>query len=108
MPCSLSTLRPNLCGGGNKNKLSEDNREKIFEAYVARRENDHFSRLVPNSEIAKNDYNIAVSSYVEQDNDVEEVDIKKLNAQITEIVTRQQELREVIDEIVADLEGGAA
>ncbi|HRS42125.1 MAG TPA: type I restriction-modification system subunit M, partial [Dysgonamonadaceae bacterium] len=94
--------------GGNKNKLSEANREKILDAYVARHDIDHFARLVPNSDIAENEYNIAVSSYVEQNNETEEVDIEKLNARIAEIVIRQQKLREAIDEIVADLEGGAA
>ncbi len=94
--------------GGNKNKLSEANREKILDAYVARRDSDHFARLVPNRDIAENEYNIAVSSYVEQNNETEEVDIEKLNARIAEIVIRQQKLREAIDEIVADLEGGAA
>jgi type I restriction enzyme M protein len=94
--------------GGNKNKLSEANREKILDAYVARRDIDHFARLVPNKDIAENEYNIAVSSYVEQNNETEEVDIEKLNARIAEIVIRQQKLREAIDEIVADLEGGAA
>ena len=94
--------------GGNKNKLSEANREKILDAYVARRDSDHFARLVPNRDIAENEYNIAVSSYVEQNNETEEVDIEKLNARIAEIVIRQQKLREAIDEIVADLEGGVA
>jgi len=93
---------------GNKNKLSEANREKILDAYVARHDIDHFARLVPNKDIAENEYNIAVSSYVEQNNETEKVDIKKLNAHIAEIVIRQQKLREAIDEIVADLEGGAA
>jgi len=62
---------------------------------------------VPNSQVAANDYNIAVSSYVEQENTAEEVDIEKLNAHIAKIVTRQNELRAAIDEIVSDLEGGS-
>jgi len=94
--------------GGNKNKLSEENRERILHAFIDRKDIDHFARLVPNSDIAENDYNIAVSSYVEQNNETEEVDIEKLNARIAEIVIRQQKLREAIDEIVADLEGGVA
>ena len=35
----------------------------------------------------------------------EEIDIEKLNAQIAEIVIKQNHLRAAIDEIVADLEG---
>ena len=93
--------------GGNKNKLSEVNRKKILSAYVDRTDIDHFARLVTSQEISENEYNIAVSSYVEQENTTEDVDIEKLNAHIAEIVIKQHKLREAIDEIVADLEGGA-
>jgi len=93
--------------GGNKNKLSDNNRKRILKAFIERKSEDYFCRLVPNSEIAENDYNIAVSSYVEQENTTEEVDIEKLNAQIAEIVIRQNKLRAAIDEIVADLEGAS-
>lgn len=92
--------------GGNKNKLSDTNRKRILKAFIDRKSEDHFCRLVPNSEIAENDYNIAVSSYVEQEDTTVEVDIEKLNAHIAEIVIRQNKLRTAIDEIVADLEGG--
>lgn len=91
--------------GGNKNKLSDANRKRILDAYIDRKDIAHFARLVPNSEIAANDYNIAISSYVEQENTSEEVNIEQLNARIAEIVIRQNKLRTAIDEIVADLEG---
>lgn len=94
--------------GGNKNKLTEPNRKKILNAFVERKDIAHFARLVPNSDIAENDYNIAVSSYVEQENTTEEVNIEKLNAHIAEIVIRQNKLRTAIDAIVADLEGVSA
>ena len=90
---------------GNKNKLAEPNRTKILDAFIQRNSIEHFARLVPNSQVAENDYNIAVSSYVEQGNTTEEVNIEELNAHIAEIVTRQNELRAAIDEIVANLEG---
>lgn len=92
--------------GGNKNKLSEANRKRILNAFIERKDEAHFTRLVLNSEIADNDYNIAVSSYVEQEDTREEIDIAKLNAEIETIVARQSELRKAIDEIVTDLEGG--
>jgi len=92
--------------GGNKNKLTEANREKILNAFIERKDNAHFAKLVLNSDIAENEYNIAVSSFVEQENTTEEVDILKLNAHIAEIVIKQNKLRIAIDEIVADLEGG--
>jgi len=91
---------------GNKNKLTETNREKILNAFIERKDDAYFAKLVPNSSIAENDYNIAVSSYVMQEDTRETVDIHKLNAHIAEIVARQNKLRTAIDEIVADLEGG--
>ncbi len=93
--------------GGNKNKLTETNRKRILDAFIQRKDIEYFARLVPNNDIAENDYNIAISSYVEQENTTEEVDIEKLNAQIAEIVLRQNRLRIAIDEIVTDLEGGS-
>lgn len=93
--------------GGNKNKLTDTNRKKILNAYIERKDYDHFAKLVLNKDIADNDYNIAVSSYVEQENTTEEVDIEILNAHIAEIVIKQNKLRTAIDEIIADLEGCA-
>ena len=88
---------------GNKNKLSDANIARILEAFVARKDDAHFARLVENDKIAGNDYNISVSSYVEQPDTREEVDIEELNMRIAEIVARQNVLRTAIDAIVATL-----
>lgn len=61
----------------------------------------HFACLVDNQSITENDYNIAVSSYVEQEDTREVVDITKLNAEISEIVAKQHSL---CTAIVADIE----
>lgn len=90
--------------GGNKNKLSDTQRKKILNAFVAREGVDHFAKLVDNKEIEANDYNIAVSSYIEQQNTSVATDIIMLNQHIGEIVARQTELRKAIDAIVNDLE----
>lgn len=92
---------------GNKNKLTEPHQKKVLDAFTARENVDHFAALVTSERIAENDYNIAVSSYVEQEDTREEVDIAELNAKIARIVARQGELRSSIDAIVADLEGKA-
>jgi type I restriction enzyme M protein len=90
--------------GGNKNKLTADNQKAVLDAFVARSNADHFARLVDNSEIAENDYNLSVTAYVEEKDTREAVDIVELNTEIAGIVARQHELRTAIDEIVADLE----
>jgi type I restriction enzyme M protein len=89
---------------GNKNKLTEENIQNILNAYVERKNRDHFSSLVPREEIKENDYNLSVSAYVEPEDDKEEIDIVKLNAEIKEIVARQQVLREEIDKIIEEIE----
>ncbi|WP_369826765.1 type I restriction-modification system subunit M [Glutamicibacter sp. 0426] len=91
--------------GGNKNKLSEANQQTLLNAFTNRESSDHFATLVENSDIAANDYNLAVSSYVEAEDTREIIDITELNARIEQIVARQAELRTSIDAIVADLEG---
>lgn len=91
--------------GGSKNKLSTENRKKILDAYADRRDIDHFAKLIKNSVIAENDYNIAVSSYVQQEDIREIVDITKLNSDLSDVVAKQNSLRLAIEEIVADLEG---
>lgn len=90
---------------GNKNKLTPKNQQTILDAYINRQDIAHFARLVPNAELMANDSNLSVSSYVEQEDTTEPVDIVALNAEIARIVARQQELRTAIDAIVADLEG---
>ena len=88
---------------GNKNKLSDANIARILEAFVARKDDTHFARLVGNEKISGNDYNISVSSYVEQPDTREEVDIEALNLRIAEIVARQNVLRTAIDAVVSTL-----
>ena len=57
-----------------------------------------------NSEIAENDYNLSVSTYVEQEDTREVIDIAVLNAEIAEIVKREDVLRAEIDRIIAEIE----
>lgn len=64
---------------GNKNKLAEEHHQKILDAYIAREDAVHFTKVVTNDEIASNGYNIAVSSYVEKEDTREATDITALN-----------------------------
>lgn len=88
---------------GNKNKLSPDNIENIHRAFAERKDVEFFTKVVNNTEIEKNSYNISVSSYVQQQDQKEVIDINKLNAEIAEIVSRENELRASIDAIIKDL-----
>lgn len=88
----------------NNNKLTEENINKIVDAFVSRADTEHFARCVPYEEIAENDYNLSVSTYVEQKDTREVIDIVKLNAEIEQIVAREQVLRDEIAKIIAEIE----
>lgn len=90
----------------NNNKLTESNIARIVEEFVSRADVEYFSRSVPYKEIAENDYNLSVSTYVEAEDTREKIDIVKLNAEIEEIVAREQVLREKIAKIIAEIEVG--
>lgn len=88
----------------NNNKLTEENIAKIVDAFVKRQDAQYFCRLVPNEEIAKQEYNLSVSTYVEQEDTREKIDIVALNAEIERIVAREQVLRDEIAKIIAGIE----
>ena len=89
----------------NNNKLTQENMDRIVETYAERKEDEHFSHLAIYDEIQENDYNLSVSTYVEAEDTREKIDIVELNAQIAEIVKKEDELRKAIDEIIAEIEG---
>jgi type I restriction enzyme M protein len=91
----------------NSNKLTAQNVEKVVEAYKSRADQEHFTRLVPNSEIVEQEYNLSISTYVEQEDTREVIDIDELNKEIEQIVARSQVLREEITKIVSGIEVGA-
>lgn len=91
----------------NNNKLTEENISKIVDEFSSREEAAHFAHLANHSEVVENDYNLSVSTYVEQEDTREVIDIVKLNAEIREIVAREQVLRDEIDRIIEEIETNA-
>ena len=89
----------------NNNKLTAANIDRIVDVYAKREEVAHFSHLAAYDEVAENDFNLSISTYVEQEDTREKVDIVKLNAEIAEIVAREDALRKEIDKIIAEIEG---
>lgn len=90
----------------NNNKLTEDNIAKIVASFIDRKDKDYFCRLVYKDKIAEQDYNLSVSTYVEQEDTREVINITELNAEIKRIVAREQVLRDEIDKIIAEIEAG--
>lgn len=88
----------------NNNKLTQANMDRIVDTFAGRLEETHFSRLASFEEIAGNDYNLSVSTYVEAEDTREKIDIQKLNAEIEEIVAREETLRKEIAAIIKEIE----
>ena len=88
----------------NSNKLTDDNIRHILDAFTGRKDIDHVCKLVSNKEIGEGGYNLSVSTYVEQEDTREKVDIVKLNAELAEIVEKENVLRAEIDRIIAELQ----
>lgn len=72
----------------NNNILEEENINKIVDEFRNRKEIEYFSRYVSRDEIAENDYNLSVSTYVEKEDTSEKIDIKVLNKEIEETVEK--------------------
>ena len=77
-----------------------------MDAFTKREDIEYFCRLVSYDEVKEQNYTLSVSTYVEQKDTREKIDIVKLNAEIKEIVAREQVLRDEIDKIIAEIEGG--
>ena len=89
----------------NNNLLEEEHIEQILKLFADKEDVPHLAKLVPIEEIAKNEYNLAVSSYVEQKDTREVINIDELNAEIRKTVANIDRLRAEIDKIVAEIEG---
>ena len=89
----------------NNNKLTPDNISRIVETYTNRKDIEHFAHLASYEEVHKNDFNLSVSSYVEQKDTREVIDIVKLNAELDELVAQENDLRAKIKALIAEIEG---
>lgn len=88
----------------NNNKLTDKNIDNIVNIFDKRENLDYVAKLISNQEIAENDYNLSVSTYVEKEDTREKIDITELNKEIDEIVSKEQILREEIKKIISEIE----
>ncbi|AMN69004.1 hypothetical protein AK825_14175 (plasmid) [Psychrobacter sp. P11G5] len=72
--------------------------------FDTKEDTDYLSANIDNSTIAKNDYNLSVSAYVEAEDTREVIDIKTLNSELKMTVAKIDKLRADIDKIVAEIE----
>lgn len=87
----------------NTSTLTDDHIDRIMRVFDSKESLAHFTRSVPLAEIAANDYNLSVSSYVEAEDTREITDITALNSELKTTVAKIDRLRVEIDAIVAEI-----
>ena len=90
----------------NNNVLTDSNIGHIVELFTNYQNVEYKAALVDNEMIgSEQDYNLSVSTYVEQEDTREKIDIDELNQEIAETVAKIDYLRAEIDKIVEELGG---
>ena len=59
--------------------------------------------MATDDDVAAQKYNLSVSTYVEKEDTREKIDIDVLEKQLVDVVARENELRDAIDAIIADI-----
>ena len=90
---------------GNKNVLLPEHQDKIMQLFADRRDVDYLAKLVTCDAILENDANLSVSSYVEQEDTREVIDISEVNARLEGLIAEGFDLNMKIDAIIQELEG---
>ena len=88
---------------GNKNILLPEHQDKIMDAFAKRQDEQYFCKLVKNDDILANDCNLSVSSYVEQEDTREVINITEVNAKLDTLTNEYYELNQKIEAIVKEL-----
>ena len=88
----------------NKNKLSDTNISNIINLLKNRVSVENKAYLATYDEIKENDYNISINSYLNSNINEVKIDIEDVNRKLAEIVPRQQQIREELEEIIRELE----
>ena len=88
---------------GNKNILLPEHQDKIMALYQNRQDDQYLAKLVKNDDILANDCNLSVSSYVEQKDTREVINISEVNAKLETLVAEGNELNEKIEAITKEL-----
>ena len=87
----------------NNNVLTEEHIEQIVNCFADKQDIAHIAKSVAHNDIKANDYNLAVSSYVEAEDTREIIDIEQLNQDISQTVARIAQLRNEIDAVIAEI-----
>ena len=82
--------------GRPKNYLTDEQIDKIVQAYIDRKDVDKYSSVVPVSEIIKNDYNLSVNRYADNTEEEASVNIQVKFEELEELNHKIEESNETL------------
>jgi len=88
---------------GNKNKLTNENIEKIFNTYKSRKEIEKYSHRASIKEIKENEYNLNIPRYVDTVEEEVAVDIKEVSKRLKELHANELGLKNKIEKFCNEL-----
>lgn len=89
--------------GKNMNELSDEDIDRIVNAYSSRAEIDKFSHKATLEEIAANDYNCNIPRYVNTFEEEKQIDIQVVRSELAEITVKKQSALDKVNSIMSQL-----
>lgn len=83
--------------GKNMNELSDEDIDRIVNAYEKRAEIDKFSHVASISEIKENGYNLNIPRYVDTFEEEEPIDINAVRQELAEITAKKQQAMDKVN-----------
>lgn len=82
---------------GNKNRITDEDINRILDAYTNRKDIDHFCSIVDIDKIVENDFNLNIPIYVEAEKEVDEHDLGELFKEFEELENKENKLKQLIN-----------
>lgn len=91
----------NFKTANGKNYITNEDIDKIMQAYQERKDIEHFCSIVSLDKIRENDYNLNIPLYVEGEKDIEEHDLGELFQDYAKLEKQAEELKRSINQQLA-------
>ena len=75
--------------GKVQNELSDENIQKIVDAYLGRKDIDNYAHVASMDEIIENGYNLNMPRYITTSEKVEEINISQVKTELAEITAKK-------------------
>lgn len=87
----------------NKNRMTKENIDKIFDVFSNKKEIQKFSRLVSLDEIKENDFNLNITRYIDTFEEEEEIDIDFVNDELKKVNQEIEKVEKEIEDMIKEL-----